>query len=114
MTKKERKKYGMISPKIAESDIISLGHDLCGSGGTTSIYNKDTIENTHSFLLLAFTMIDLASGWFEIVKSTNKSATSIQNLFHNTWLPRYSQHQFIVFDNGIMGEFKREFKQMCE
>jgi hypothetical protein len=57
-------------------------------------------------------MIDPATGWFEIVKATNKSATSIQDLFHNTWLARYPQPQFIVFDNG--GEFKREFKQMCD
>jgi hypothetical protein len=47
---------------------------------------------------------------FEIVDATNKSATSIQDLFHNTWLPSYPRPQFIVFDNG--GEFKREFKQM--
>jgi hypothetical protein len=62
--------------------------------------------------LLALTMIDPAinTGWFEIVKATNKSATSIQDLFHSTWLARYPQPQFIVFDNG--GEFKREFKQM--
>jgi hypothetical protein len=53
-------------------------------------------------------MIDPATGWFEIVKATNKSATSIQDLFHNTWLAHYPQPQFIVFDNG--GEFKREFK----
>jgi hypothetical protein len=57
-------------------------------------------------------MIDPATGWFEIVEATNKSATSIQDLFHNTWLARYLQPQFIVFDNG--GEFKREFKQMCD
>jgi hypothetical protein len=60
-------------------------------------------------------MIDPATGWFEIVEATNKSAISIQDLFHNTWfwLARYPQPQFIVFDNGSMGEFKREFKQMC-
>jgi hypothetical protein len=34
-------------------------------------------------------MIDPATGWFEIVEATNKSATSIQDLFHNTWLPWY-------------------------
>jgi hypothetical protein len=68
-----------------------------------------TPAKTHS--LLALTMIDSATGWFEIVEATNKSATSIQDLFHNTWLARYLQTQFIVFDNG--GEFKREFKQMC-
>jgi transposase InsO family protein len=59
-------------------------------------------------------MIDPATGWFEILEATNKSATSIQDLFHNTWLARYSRSQFIVFDNGSMAEFKREFKQMCD
>ena len=56
-------------------------------------------------------MIDPATGWFEIAKANNKSAASIQDLFHNNWLARYPRPQFIVFDNG--GEFKREFKQMC-
>jgi hypothetical protein len=46
MTKKERKKYGLLPPKIAESDIVTLVHGLCGSGG--SIYNKDTIQITLS------------------------------------------------------------------
>jgi hypothetical protein len=46
MTKKERKKYGLLPPKIEESDTVSLVHDLCGSGG--SIYNKDTSQNTLS------------------------------------------------------------------
>jgi hypothetical protein len=43
MTKKERKKYGLLLPKIAEFETVSLGHGLCGSGG--SIYNKDTSQN---------------------------------------------------------------------
>jgi hypothetical protein len=49
-------------------------------------------------------MIDPATGWFEIIEATNKSATSIQdlfhNMFHNTWLARYPRPQFIVFDYG--------------
>jgi hypothetical protein len=40
MTKEERKKYGLLPPKIAESNTAPLGHGMCGSGG--SIYNKDT------------------------------------------------------------------------
>jgi hypothetical protein len=46
MTKKEndRKKYWLLPPKIAESDIVSLDHGLCGSG--ESIYNNDTSKNT--------------------------------------------------------------------
>jgi hypothetical protein len=91
MTKKERtrKKYGLLPPKIAESDTVSLGHGLCVSGGY--IYHKDTSQNTLFVSLLALTMIDTAinTDWFETVQATNKSATSIQDLFHNTWLARY-------------------------
>jgi hypothetical protein len=79
MIKKERKKYGLLPPTIAESDTMSLGHGLCGSGG--SMYNK-TPAKTHS--LLALTMIDPATGWFEIVEATNKSATSIQDFIFIT------------------------------
>jgi hypothetical protein len=68
-------------------------------------FTKRTPAKTHS--LLTLTMIDPATGWFEIVEATNKSATSIQDLFHNTWLARYPRPKFIVFDNG--GEFQREF-----
>jgi hypothetical protein len=42
-----------------------------------------------TYSLLALTMIDPATGWFEIVEATNKPATSIQDLFHNTWLADY-------------------------
>jgi transposase InsO family protein len=105
LTKKERKKYGLLPPKTAESDPwVMVCVDLVGP------FTIKTPLKTHS--LLALTMIDPATGWFEIVQANSKTATSIQDLFHNTWLARYPRPQFIVFDNG--GEFKREFKQMCE
>jgi hypothetical protein len=52
MTKKEnnRKKYGLLPPKIAESDTLFLGHGLCGSGGTT-LFTIRTPSKTHSLLL---------------------------------------------------------------
>jgi hypothetical protein len=107
MTKKERKKNGLLPPKIAESDPwVMVFVDLVGP------FTIRTPAKTHS--LFALIMIDPATGWFEIVKDTNKSATSIQDLFHNTWLARYPRPQFNFFDNGNMGEFKREFKQMCD
>jgi transposase InsO family protein len=59
-------------------------------------------------------MIDPATGWFEIVKATSKSATSIQNLVHSTWSANYPHPRFIVVDNGKNCKFKREFKQMCD
>jgi hypothetical protein len=55
MTKKERKEYGLIPPKIAESDTAYLGHGLCGFGVTTP-FTIRTPAKKHS--LLAFTMID--------------------------------------------------------
>jgi hypothetical protein len=106
MTKKEqkRKKYGLLPPKIAESDPwVMVCVDL-----VDPFTIRTTAKTLHSLLALATT------GWFEIVKSTNKSAISIQDLFHNIWLVRYPRPQFIVFYNGSMGEFKREFKQMCD
>ena len=104
LTKKERKKYGLLPPKVAESDPwVMVCVDLVGP------FAIKTPSKTHS--LLALTMIDPATGWFEIIKATNKSASFIQDFLHNTWLARYPCPQFIVFDNG--GEFKYEFKQMC-
>jgi hypothetical protein len=50
---------------------------------------------------------------FEVFEAINKPATSIQDVFHNTWLARYPQPQFIVFGSGNACEFKHEFKQMC-
>jgi hypothetical protein len=104
LTKQERKKYGLLPPKTEESDPwVMICVDLVGP------FTIMTPLKAHS--LLAFTMIDPATGWFQIVEATNMSAASIQYLFHNTWMARYPRSQLIVFDNG--GEFKREFKQMC-
>jgi hypothetical protein len=50
MKKKEHtsKKYGLLPPKIAESDIVSLGHGLCESSG--SIYPPKHTLYLHSEL----------------------------------------------------------------
>jgi len=58
--------------------------------------------------LSALTMIDPATGWFEIKAITDKSAASIMEHFDNEWLARYPRPQGIIFDNG--GEFKNLFK----
>ena len=62
--------------------------------------------------LSALTMIDPATGWFEIKAITDKSAASIMEHFDNEWLARYPRPQSIIFDNG--GEFKNLFKAMCD
>jgi hypothetical protein len=83
MTKKERKKYGLLPPKITGSDIIPLAHDLCGSGRTTPFPIRIPAK---AYTLIAHTMIDPATGCFEIVEATNKSARIcfITPGWHNT------------------------------
>jgi hypothetical protein len=56
MTKKQHKKYGLLPPKIAESDLGSLDHGLRGT--CTSIYNKNTIQNTLFVSMIALIMVD--------------------------------------------------------
>jgi hypothetical protein len=118
MTKKESdsKKYRLLPPKIAETDPwVKICVDLVDP------FTIMTSDKTNS--LFALTMIDPATNWFKIVEAMYKiaSTTSIQDLFHNTWLARYLRPQFIVFDNGsklkrerTTKEFKYEFKQMSD
>jgi hypothetical protein len=51
------RKYRLLPPKIAESDIVFLAHGLCGSGGTHPFTVRKSAK-THS--LLALTRIDPA------------------------------------------------------
>jgi hypothetical protein len=76
-------------------------------------FRISTPAKTHSPLALIMLVPAINTGWFEIIKA---KATSIQDLFHNTWLAHYGypQRQFIVFDNENRGKFKREFKKMCK
>jgi hypothetical protein len=57
MTKKDnnRKKYGLLPPKIEESDTVSLGHGMCGSDETPTFTIRIPAK-THT--LLSLTMID--------------------------------------------------------
>jgi hypothetical protein len=62
MKKKERKKYGLLPPKIAESDSqswVMVCVDLVG------LFTIRTPAKSHS--LLDLTKIDPDAGWFEIV-----------------------------------------------
>ena len=62
--------------------------------------------------LLAFTAIDPATGWFEVVDIPDTSAGTVMDAFHTQWLCRYPRPTKVIFDNG--SEFKNVFKEMCE
>jgi hypothetical protein len=110
MIKKERKKYGLIPPKIAEFDTVSLGHGLCGSGG--SIYNKDTSQNT----LSACTHNDRSIHQAQVGLKLLKPQISQQHPSRICFItPGWHVNRNLNLLSLTMGgEFKREFKQMCD
>jgi transposase InsO family protein len=79
------------------------------------------------FRLLLMTMVDPATGWFEIAQvpvfdivwkdndsidtrdksALDKSSARISQLFNQVWLSRYPRPNKVVFDNG--SEFKKNF-----
>ena len=66
---------------------------------------------TKTYQLRALTMIDPATGWFEVKELANPSAAEAMKAFNDTWLSRYPRPQFIGFDNG--NEYKNVFREMC-
>jgi hypothetical protein len=78
MIKKERKIYGLLPPKIAETVTQFLNE-----GGTHKpIFNMDTIQNTLSDCIHNDGSRLVR---FEIFRATNKLSTSIQDLFHKPY-----------------------------
>ena len=76
--------------------------------GPLSVKTPD--GKTHQ--LQALTMIDPATGWFEVKDVKTQSSTECMNAFDDNWLSRYPRPQYIGYDNG--SEYKKYFKQMCD
>jgi hypothetical protein len=105
LCKANTKKHGHLPPKEAEPAIPwnRVNVDLVGP---YSLKRPDGKECTSR----AMTMIDPATGWFEITKIDNPDSATVQEAFDNTWLCRYPRPQLIGFDGGP--EFKKVFAQM--
>ena len=58
------------------------------------------------------TMIDPATGWFEMKSVDTKSPDVIANVVEQTWLSRYPLPRTITYDRG--GEFMAEFAEMMD
>ena len=122
--KRKRQKYGHLPPKVAETipwrtvcvDLIGP-YTLKGKDGTIMDF-------------MCLTMIDPASGWFELIELPNKSVTYVREgneitdviidkssaqisvLFNRQWLSRYPRASKIIYDNG--SEFKLHFAELCD
>jgi Integrase zinc binding domain len=105
--KKTRKKYGHLPPKDVEATVLwNRGNiDLIGP------LNVKT-KSIKWFVLNALTMINPATGWFEIAEIKERTAEHVAKTFDNIWLSRYPQPEYIGFDNG--GENKGLFRQMIQ
>lgn len=109
--KKTTKKYGHLPPKEAECDPWEkLCVDLIGPYKVKLAEPKSSTQ-THAKLWCA-TMIDPATGWFEIVQIKEKDAANIANVVEMTWLTRYPWPTEIIYDRGT--EFMAEFAEMVE
>ena len=92
--KTTNQKYGKLPPKQAETypwDTLCV--DLIGP---YTIPQKG--KNPLKFWCL--TMIDPATGWFEMAQIPNKTASEIAYITKKTWFTRYPLPQRIVFDCG--------------
>ena len=107
LCKAPTKKWGHLPAKQAEESIPwnRVNVDLIGP---YTVKPKGTHKPK---TLRAMTMIDPATGWFEVVQIDNATAEAAQRAMDDTWINRYPRPKEIGFDNG--GEFKAVFKELC-
>lgn len=127
---KPKRKYGHVPAKTIE-DLVpwrTVHIDLIGPYTITAKQMQPEGEIKEIELkLTAMTMVDPATGWFEIVevpyysiedvkKDENnyidKSSARISRLFDQTWLSRYPRPKEVVCDNG--SEFKLNFMTLLK
>lgn len=105
ITKRNTRKYGKLPEKQAEAvpwDTLCI--DLIGP------YTIKRNGHSNDLTLWCVTMIDPATGWFEMKDIPTKRADYIANIVETTWLTRYPWPTQLVFDRGT--EFMAEFAKM--
>ena len=104
-TKVQTKKYGLLPAKAPD---VLPWHTLCIDLIGPYKIGKDQNE----VQLHCLTMIDPATGWFEIVETPNRRADEVANLLEMTWLTRYPWPTEVVMDRG--NEFQAEVSAMLK
>jgi transposase InsO family protein len=106
LNKTARKKYGHLPAKTAEKSEPwnRVNVDMIGPYQVTA--------QGKTYELRALTMIDPATGWFEIKELKKPSAEACMEAFDDAWLARYPRPQYIGFDQG--NEYKSVFAEMCD
>ena len=100
--KKRTAKYSKVPPKEPE---LTPWYTLC-----IDLIGPYTIGKGKSEMILhCLTMIDPATGWFEIVEIPHKQADVVINILEFQWLTRYPWPTEVVMDRGR--EFAAEVSQ---
>ena len=105
--KSGQRKYGLLPAKNPETTKWRrVNVDLVW--GLPTVKNK----NGNDYKVHVMTMIDWATGWFEVAALRNgATALEAQRLLDSQWLARYPRPREIGFDGG--NEFKAEFLELC-
>ena len=104
-------KYGHLPPKEAEAIpwdrlcVDCIGPYKIPINSKNKPFKKKDIR-----VLNCVTMIDPATGWFELKDVDQKTADTIANAVEQTWLTRYPWPTMINYDRGT--EFMAEFAKM--
>ena len=106
LCKKPIKNYGLLPAKVAEESEPwnRVNVDIIGP------LTVNTPTKKHE--LVALTMIDPATGWFEVAAMKDKTSETAMKIMDDVWFTRYPRPQIIGFDNG--SEYKNVFLQMIE
>ena len=98
--KTTNQKYGKLPPKESETNLWdTLCVDLIG------LYTiPQKVKNP--LKLWCLTMIDPATGWFEMAQIPNKTAAEIADITEKTWFTHCPLPQRILFDCGTKFTFQ--------
>jgi transposase InsO family protein len=104
--KPTNQKYGKLRAKLAEENPWdTLCVDLIGP------YEIER-KGKSDLKLWCLTMIDPATGWFEMKQIQNKTAAEVADICETTWFTRHPLPQRITLDRGT--EFMAEFAKMAK
>ena len=106
-SKRKHKKYGTLPPKEAEATPWDkLCVDLIGP-------YKIRRKGKEDLVCKCVTMIDPATGWFEIHQYDDKRSITVANIVEQEWFNRYPWPTQVTFDRG--SEFiGQDFKGMIQ
>jgi transposase InsO family protein len=106
--KRRQKKYGLLPPakeaKATPWDKLCV--DLIGP-------YKIRRKGKEELICKCVTMIDPATGWFEIQQYDNKQSITVANIVEQEWFSRYPWPRQITFDRGSEF-FGQDFQKMIK